>query len=93
MTKHMLIIKDARGEIVAAQVEDSADGEVAPYITPAQAEHTLYRVSNVPAEIQDLRHPDEFYKAITEHAKSRNAKIALTNADELHAAFASRLKT
>jgi hypothetical protein len=91
-TKNMLIIKDARGEIIAAQVEDPADSDVVTYITATQGEHTLHRVSDVPAEIHNLTHPDEFQKAITDHVNSGNAKITQTNADELHSAFTSRLE-
>jgi hypothetical protein len=91
-TKNMLIIKDADGEIIAAQVEDPADCEVVTFISPAQEKHTLHRVFDVPSEIYSLTHPVEFHKAITDHVKSGKAKITQTNADELHAALASRLK-
>jgi NAD-dependent SIR2 family protein deacetylase len=91
-TKNMLIIKDARGEIIAAQVEDPYDSEVVTFINPAREEHTLHRVSDVPAEIHNLANPAAFHKAITDHVKSGKTKITQTNVDELHAAFASRSK-
>jgi hypothetical protein len=91
-TKNMLIIKDARGEIIAAQVEDPANNEVVTYVTPAQEGHTLHRVSEVPAEIHNLTNPAEFQKAIADHVKSVNVKLTQTSAYELDAAFASRLK-
>jgi hypothetical protein len=91
-TKSMLIIRDERGEIIAAQVEEPADSEVNTFISPAQPHHTLHRVSDVPAEICDIAHPDQFHKAITDHVKSGNAKLTQTNAEQLHAAFAPRLK-
>lgn len=87
-TKHMLIIKDAHGAIIGAQIEDAAGGKDAVYITPAQADHTLYRVSDVPAEILGLTHPDAFHKAITDHVKSGKTKVTRTSAEELQAQYA-----
>jgi hypothetical protein len=94
-TKNMLIIKNEHDEVIAAQVEDDLnDSEVMSIISPADPKHTLHRVSEVPAEIHGLANPIEFQKAINDHVKSPNAKVAPTNADELHAkisrAFASR---
>jgi hypothetical protein len=83
--KNMLIIKNEHGEIIAAQVEEAPGGEVGAFILPANAEHTVHRVFDVPAEIHQLAHPVEFHKAITEHVKSGKARIAQTTADELHA--------
>jgi hypothetical protein len=95
-TKHMLIIKDARGEIIAAQVEESAASKVQMFISPAQPQHTLHRLSDVPAEIHNIAHPEEFRKAITDHVKSGKAKVTQTSAEELnapyHQALASRGK-
>jgi hypothetical protein len=95
-TKSLLIIRDERGEIIAAQVEEPADSKVKIFISPTQPQHTLHRVSDVPAEIHDLAHPDEFHRAITDHVKSNHAKITQTNAEELNAPFyralASRAK-
>jgi hypothetical protein len=91
-TRNMLIIKDARGAIIAAHLEDPADSGVATYIHPTQADHTLHRVSDVPAEIHGIAHPEEFHKAMTKHVNSSQAKIKPTNVDELHAAFVARLK-
>jgi hypothetical protein len=90
--KNMLIIKNEHGEIIAAQVEDPADGQVRSFIRPANEGHTLHKVFDVPAEIHELVDPVEFRNAITNHVKSGNAKITQTNADELYAAFSSRLK-
>jgi hypothetical protein len=90
--RNMLIIKDARGEIIAAQVEDHADSKELTFISPAQEGHTLHRVFDVPAEIHNLIHPAEFHSALTGHVKSGKSKMTQTNADELHAAFASRLQ-
>jgi hypothetical protein len=91
-SKSMLIIQDEHGEIIGAQVEEAPGGAAGTYILPAKAEHTIHRVFDVPAEIHQLTHPVEFHKAITEHVRSGNAKIAQTNADELHAAILSRSK-
>ncbi|MFF5011350.1 hypothetical protein ACFY3G_52345 [Streptomyces phaeochromogenes] len=82
--RNMLIIKNASGEIVAAQVEGRTDGEVVTYITPADPEHTLYRVSNVPAEIFDRVHPAEFQSMITEHVNSDTAEVTAITAEDLH---------
>lgn len=91
-TKSMLIIKDARGEIIGAQIEDPADSKVLTFITPAQKEHTLHRVSDVPAEIHSIASPLEFQKAITDHVRSGKAKVTLTNVEELQAHHAPRGK-
>ncbi len=95
-TKNMLIIKDEHGEIIAAQVEEPADSKVNVFISPAHPQHTLHRVSDVPAEIHALAHPDEFHKAITDHVKSKHAKATQTSVEELnapfHRALASRKK-
>jgi hypothetical protein len=89
-TKSMLIIRNVHGEIIAAQIEEPADSEVKIFISPAQPQHTLHRVSDVPVEIWAIAHPDQFHKAITDHVKSGYAKLTQTNAEELHAAFAVR---
>ena len=91
-TKHMLIIKDAHGEIIAAQVEDSPESEVVTFITPAHEDHTLHRVLEVPSEIHSLTDSSEFHKAITHHVKLGNAKITQVNTEELRANFHSRPK-
>ncbi|GLY98367.1 hypothetical protein [Actinoplanes sp. NBRC 103695] len=83
----MLVIKDASGEIIAAQVEESPRSEIATYILPADPQHTLHRVSDVPAEICDLADPVEFHRVITYHVNSELAKVAQTNAAELQAVY------
>jgi hypothetical protein len=90
-TKNMLIIKDESGKIIAAQVEETADSEVTTFISPAHESHTLHRVHDVPEEIHNLTHPDDFHKAITKHVESGDVKINKTSADELHAALAAKL--
>ena len=62
------------------------------FILPAKDEHTIHRVLDVPAKIHQLADPVEFHKAMTEHVKSGNAKIAQTSADEVHVAAFSRSK-
>jgi hypothetical protein len=84
--KDILIIRDEHGEILGAQVENPADNNMSTFISPAKPEHTLHRVSDVPAEIFDLADPVEFHRAITRHVRSDRAKIAKTSADELHSA-------
>jgi hypothetical protein len=86
-TKNMLIIRDAHGEIIGAQIEQPSDNEIVTFITPAKPEHTLHRVSDVPAEICDLADPAEFHRAITDHVKLEDAKVTRTSAEELHAVF------
>lgn len=83
----MLVIKDASGEIIAAQVEESTKSDIATYILPAEPQHTLHRVSDVPAEICDLADPVEFHRAITDHVNSGLAEVAQTNATELQAVY------
>ena len=56
-TKNMLIIKDARGEIIGAQVENPTENEITTFISPEKPEHTLHRVADVPGEIFDLADP------------------------------------
>ncbi|MFH8561529.1 hypothetical protein [Streptomyces sp. NPDC017988] len=82
-TRNLLVIKDARGEVIAAQVEGRPDDEVVSYIVPAEPEHTLYRVSNVPAEIFDRVHPAEFQGMITEHVNSDAAEVEALTAENL----------
>jgi hypothetical protein len=86
-TKNMFIIRDVGGKIIAAQVEDPAHSETSTYITPTEPQHTLDRVSDVPAEIYDLADPVEFHRAITDHVNSEHAKVTRTNAAELHSAY------
>lgn len=85
--KNMLIIQDASGEIIAAQVVEPADSEIATFITPAEPEHTLSEVADVPAEIYDLAHPDEFQRAITDYVRAGYAKVRQTSAEELKEAL------
>ncbi|MDR6415289.1 hypothetical protein [Pseudarthrobacter sulfonivorans] len=81
--KNMLIIQDASGEIVAAQVVDPADSEIHTFISPAEPGHTLSEVAEVPAEIADLANPEEFQRAITDYVRAGYAKVRQTSADEL----------
>jgi hypothetical protein len=92
-TKNMLIIRDEKNEIIAAQIEDAADSDVKIFITPAQPQHTVHRVYDVPTEVYDIANPDQFHKAMTDHVNSGKANLTKTSADELHAAFAPRSKT
>ena len=92
-TRNMLIIRDVYGEIIGAQVEDPTDSEIVAYITPAEPQHTLHRVSDIPAEICDLADPAEFHRAITDHVKSEHAKVTETSAEELQAAFTRILES
>ncbi|MGZ3881843.1 MAG: hypothetical protein ACXVBF_10920 [Flavisolibacter sp.] len=82
--KNMLIITDASGEIIGAQVEEnSKDGGNKTFILPAEPEHTLHRVYDVPAEIYNLADPAEFHAAMTRHFNSEHAKVKRTSAEEL----------
>jgi hypothetical protein len=82
--KNMLIITDASGEIIAAQVEEnSTDEGKRTFILPAEPEHALHRVSDVPAEIYNLADPAEFHAAMTRHFNSEHAKVRRTSAEEL----------
>jgi hypothetical protein len=82
--KNMLIITDASGEIIGAQVEDdSTDEGKNTFIFPAEPEHTLHRVLDVPSEIYDLADPAEFHAAMTCHFNSGHAKVKQTSAEEL----------
>jgi hypothetical protein len=83
-TRNMLIIKDMHGEIIGAQVEEPADSDVVAYITPTDSQHTLHRVTDVPAEICDCADPGEFQRLLTDHVSSEHAQIARTSAEELH---------
>jgi hypothetical protein len=74
-TQNMLIIRDLHGEIIGAHVENPTDSEIRTSISPAKPEHTLHRVSDVPAEICNLADPTEFHRAITNHVKSEHAKV------------------
>jgi hypothetical protein len=80
----MLIITDASGEIIGAQVEEnSTDEGPRAFILPAEPEHALHRVSDVPAEIYNLADPAEFHAAMTRHFNSEHAKVKRTSAEEL----------
>jgi hypothetical protein len=82
--KNMLVITDASGEIIGAQVEENPTHEgMRTFIFPAKPEHALHRVSDVPAEICNLADPAEFHAAITRHFKSEHAKVKRTSAEEL----------
>jgi hypothetical protein len=85
-THSLLVIRGAGGEIVGAQMETSADEAVISYITPADPEHTLHRVSDVPSEICDLADPAAFQQALADHISSDNAKIAQIGPADLEAA-------
>jgi hypothetical protein len=82
-TKNMLIITDASGEIIAAHFEDSTDKGITTFISPTKLEHTLHRISDVPAKICELADPAEFHAAITRHFNSEHAKVRRTSAEEL----------
>jgi hypothetical protein len=86
-TKNMLIIKDARGEIIGAQVENPTENEITTFISPEKPEHTLHRVADVPGEILDLADPAEFHRAITAHVKSGHAKVTRTSAEQLNSIY------
>ncbi|MET9588988.1 hypothetical protein ABZY10_39100 [Streptomyces sp. NPDC006539] len=79
----MIIIKDAGGKIIGAQLEGGTDDEVVTYITPADPQHTLHRVSGVPAKIYDRAHPDEFHRLITAHVNSGVTEVTPITAEDL----------
>lgn len=83
--RDMLIIKNENGEIIGAQIEEPAVRDIVTFIFPSDPRHSLYRVSDVPAEICDLADPLKFQKAITDHVNSAYAKIRQTSAEELQA--------
>lgn len=83
-TRNMLIIRDGDGEIIAAQVEEPAGSDIVTYITPADPQHTLHRLSDVPAEICDRVHPAEFQRLLTDHVNSEHAQVTPTSAEEVH---------
>lgn len=84
-TRNMLIIKDARGEIIGAQIEEPADAEIRIHIIPAGPQHTLHRVWDVPAEIYSVTHPDKFHRAIHDHIKSAQVRVTQIRADQIQA--------
>ncbi|WP_162641267.1 hypothetical protein [Streptosporangium sp. 'caverna'] len=86
----MLIIKDASGEIIGAQVEEPTDSDIVTYIAPTDPQHTLHRISDVPAEICDCAHPAEFQRLLTDHANSEHAQIAPTSTEEIRRLFMGR---
>jgi hypothetical protein len=86
-TRNMLIIKDASGEIIAAQVEQPAGSDIVAYMTPADPQHTVHRVLDIPAELHDRVHPAEFHKLLTEHVNSDHAQVTQTSAEELYRSF------
>ncbi|MFF5390264.1 hypothetical protein ACFY5H_18100 [Streptomyces sp. NPDC013012] len=83
-SSNMLIIKDANGEIIAAQPECPTDAEVVVYIAPVDPEHTLYRVSNIPEELYGPVYPADFKDRITEYMNSDAAEVSSITAEDLH---------
>jgi len=84
MEKNMLIITNASGEIIGAQIEENPTDEgISSFILPAEREHTLHRVLDVPATIYNLLDPAEFQAAITHHFKSEHAKVKQISAEEV----------
>jgi hypothetical protein len=92
--RNVLVITNASGEIIGAHVEEEpSDGGMRTVILPAEPNHALHRVSDVPAEICDLADPAEFHAAITRHFKSERARVKRTSAEELGIyAIISRLR-
>ncbi len=90
-TRRMLIIRNDKGEIIGAQVEDDPTGNgIGTFITPARPEHVLHRAPDVPAEICKLTHPEEFREAIAGHLGSADARTTQISAEELQAAYFPR---
>lgn len=88
LARSMLLIRDAHGEIIGAQVEHPDDNSgIMTFVSPADAQHTLHRLSDVRAELYDIAHPAEFQKAVNYQARLDSAKITRTSIEELHAAF------
>ena len=86
-TRNLLIIRDADGELIAAQIEEPSGGEMQAHLTPAEPQHTLDRVADVPAEICETADPAEFHRLLSQHVNSPTAKITRTNAVELQAPY------
>jgi hypothetical protein len=87
LKRNVLIVKDVHGEVIAAQVEQPTVSDIVVYITPADPQHTLYRISDVPSEIVDRVHPAEFQRLLTDHVKSEHAQVTRTSAEDLHRLF------
>jgi hypothetical protein len=82
-TRNMILIRDERGEIIGAQVEEPLDGGVQAFITPARPAHTLHRISDVPTKMFELGNPDEFHAVFSKHCNSALEAITQISADEL----------
>jgi len=85
--RNMLFIRNERGEIIGAQVEEPSDAKIQAFISPAKPEHTLHRILDVPKKISDLAHPVEFHQAITQHFNSANETVTQITIDELRENF------
>ena len=83
-TGDLIVIRDARGEIVAAQIEELPRLDVVAYITPAHPEHSIHRVSGAPEELLHRVHPAEFPKLVMDHINSSDARVAETSTEDLY---------
>ena len=83
----MLLIRDAQGEIIGAQVEHPKDSEIMSFIAPAEAGQSLHRLLDAPAELCEIAHPAEFHRALTYQVKLDHAKVSRTSVEELDALF------
>jgi hypothetical protein len=86
--QNMLVIRNENGYLIGAQIElpEEKDG-VHIFISPAKSNHTLHRVSEVPAEICNESDPTKFHQLLNDHINSKQAKISVTSAHELNTAF------
>lgn len=82
-TRNMLIIKDASGKIIAAQLEGRPDDDIVGYISPVESDHSLFRVSNVPEKVYNRVHPADFQETLTTHVNSSGAEVAPVTVEEL----------
>lgn len=87
----LLIIRNENGEVIGAQLDDSADGDIVTFISPTNLEHTLYGVSEVPSELLGLSDPIEFHRAVTDLVNTDRDTIRKTSFEELNAAFSRAL--
>ena len=87
VTRNMIVIRDASGKVVAAQLEDPSDSEVQTVILSTSAGDTLHRVQGVHQEVYSLSHPEEFRRAINAHVESDYADIVQTDEEEIQRRF------
>ncbi|WP_157160179.1 hypothetical protein [Cupriavidus sp. BIS7] len=82
-SKHLIVITDGSGSIVAAAIENSENSGIRVGIYPHNPEDKMYKMLDVPEEIFKQKDGEDFQRVINAYFNSAHARVRLINHNAL----------